>query len=187
MLYKFPKSKTVYGPMQVEAQIDQNTKISQDFSLWSQSGSKYSRGNMFVVPVNDSLLYIEPVYLEASNSAIPEMKRVIVMYNDKIAYEPTLGDCLKELFGVSGGTVTSSTAKADQSQDGSGSGDDSTGEQKEDSKSGSGSADSMSQEELAKAAQAAYDNAQNALKDGDWAKYGEYMDELETYLDKLAE
>ena len=169
VVYKFPKSKTVYGPMQVEAQIDQNTKISQDFSLWSQAGSKYSRGNMFVVPINDSLLYIEPVYLEASNSAIPEMKRVIVMYNDTIAYQPTLGDCLKELFGVSGGTVTSKTAKQD--------GDDE--KEKDDSDK------EMTTSDYAKAASDAYDNAQEALKNGDWAKYGEYMDELKEYLDKL--
>ena len=173
VVYKLPKSKTVYGPMQVEAQIDQNTVISQDFSLWSQAGSKYSRGNMFVVPVNDSLLYIEPVYLEASNSAIPEMKRVIVMYNDRIAYQPTLGDCLKELFGVSGGTVTSKTAKQDGSDE----------EKQEEKKEDTGS---MSEQELAKAAQKAYNDAQQALKDGDWAKYGEYMDELEEYLGKLA-
>ncbi len=178
VVYKLPKSKTVYGPMQIEAQIDQNTKISQDFTLWSSAGSKYSRGNMFVVPVNDSLLYIEPVYLEAANSAIPEMKRVIVMYNDKIAYQPTLGDCLKELFGVSGGTVTSKTAK----QDSDGSAADDSGK----ADAGSGDKDSMSQQELAKAAQEAYDNAQEALKDGDWAGYGKYMDELEGYLDKLA-
>ncbi|MBR2548106.1 MAG: UPF0182 family protein [Eubacterium sp.] len=194
VLYKLPKSKTVYGPMQIEAQIDQNTEISRDFTLWSNAGSKYSRGNMFVVPVNDSLLYIEPVYLEASNSAIPEMKRVIVMYNDRIAYEPTLGDCLKELFGVSGGTVTSKTAKQDSGSAGAGddgasaeadkgSSDESTGT---DAGSSAGDLNSMSQSELAKAAQQAYDNAQDALKDGDWAKYGEYMDELEGYLDKLA-
>ena len=190
VLYTFPKSKTVYGPMQVEAQIDQNTEISQDFSLWSQSGSKYSRGNMFVVPVNDSLLYIEPVYLEAANSAIPEVKRVIVMYNDKIAYEPKLGDCLEELFGVSGGTVTSQTAKKDQNPAGASGEDVQDGDkdtEKKDKGSGAGDLDSMTQEELAKAAQEAYDNAQEALKDGDWAEYGEYMDELETYLDKLAE
>ena len=156
--------------MQVEAQIDQNTEISQDFSLWSQSGSKYSRGNMFVVPVNDSLLYIEPVYLEASNSAIPEMKRVIVMYNDQIAYQPTLGDCLKELFGVSGGTVTSKTAKSDSDEDSEGK--DSNTENKTIS-------------DYAKAAQDAYDNAQKALKEGDWAKYGKYMDELEENLKKM--
>ena len=178
VLYKLPKSKTVYGPMQVEAQIDQNTVISQDFSLWSQAGSKYSRGNMFVVPINDSLLYIEPVYLEASNSAIPEMKRVIVMYNDRIAYEPTLGDCLKELFGVSGGTVTSKTAKQDDGSDAD------TDGSKADKK---GSKDGEPASGYAKAAQETYDKAQEALKEGDWAKYGEYMDKLEEYLGKLAE
>lgn len=189
VLYKMPKSKTVYGPMQIEAQIDQNTKISQDFTLWSNAGSKYSRGNMFVVPVNDSLLYIEPVYLEAANSAIPEMKRVIVMYNDKIAYEPTLGDCLKELFGVSGGTVTSKTAKKDQgsgAEDGGKAGDAGGSDGSGDSGSSGSDLDSMSQQELAKAAQDAYNNAQDALKDGDWAAYGEYMEQLEEYLDKLA-
>ena len=66
ILYQMPKSQTVYGPMQIEAQIDQNTEISKEFSLWNSSGSKYSRGNMFVVPIEDSLLYIEPVYLEAT-------------------------------------------------------------------------------------------------------------------------
>ena len=99
ILYQMPKSRTVYGPMQVEAQIDQNTEISQEFSLWNSSGSNYSRGNMFVVPIEDSLLYIEPVYLEATNSSIPEVKRVIVAYGDRIAYEPTLAEALNSLFG----------------------------------------------------------------------------------------
>ena len=85
------QSKTVYGPMQIEAQINQNTEISGDFTLWSSRGSSYKRGNLFVIPIESSLLYVEPVYLEASNSAIPEVKRVIVAYDDKIAYEPTLG------------------------------------------------------------------------------------------------
>ncbi len=98
VLYQMPKSKIVYGPMQVEAQIDQNTEISKEFSLWSSAGSSYSRGNMFVVPIEDSLLYIEPVYLEATNSSIPEVKRVIVAYGDQIAYEATLADALNSLL-----------------------------------------------------------------------------------------
>ncbi|MDD6155093.1 MAG: UPF0182 family protein [Eubacteriales bacterium] len=165
VLYQFPKSKTVYGPMQVEAQIDQNPEISQDFSLWSQSGSKYSRGNLFVVPVKSSLLYVEPIYLEASNSAIPEVKRVAVVYNDKIAYKSTFGDALKELFGTSGGTTTSDSAA-------SGGG-----------KSGSGG--SKTRDDYIKDAKKAYDNAQDALKSGDWSKYGKYMDQLEKDLNKL--
>ena len=182
VLYKMPKSKTVYGPMQIEAQIDQNTKISQDFTLWSNAGSKYFRGNMFVVPVNDSLLYIEPVYLEASNSAIPEMKRVIVMYNDRIAYEPTLGDCLEDLFGVSGGTVTSETAKQDGAEDVI---DDDASSDKDKKDGGKKDKSPDTKEEYAKAAQEEYDKAQEALKEGDWAAYGEHMDELKKYLDKL--
>ena len=67
VVYKLPKNKTVYGPMQIEAQIDQNTEISKEFSLWNSSGSKYRRGDIFVIPIDESLLYVEPVYLEASN------------------------------------------------------------------------------------------------------------------------
>ena len=69
VLYTVPKSKTVYGPMQIEAQINQNTEISADFTLWSSKGTTYSRGNLFIIPIEDSLVYVEPVYLEASASA----------------------------------------------------------------------------------------------------------------------
>lgn len=161
VVYQFPKNKTIYGPMQIEAQIDQNTEISKDFSLWSQAGSKYSRGNLFVVPIEDSLLYVEPVYLEASNTAIPEVKRVIVAYGDKISYKPTLGEALQVLFGDDGGADTESN------------------------ESGSANDGEMTQTELIAAANDAYNKAQDALKDGDWAKYGNYMTELQTYLNKL--
>ncbi len=164
VLYQFPKSKTIYGPRQVEAMIDQNTKISQDFSLWSSAGSKYSRGNLFVIPIKDSLLYVEPVYLEASDSSIPEVKRVIVVYGDKISYEATLGDALSELFGSSGGADKSDNVKKDSSSDGS----------------------RLTRSDYIKKAQEAYDNAQDALKDGDWSAYGKYMDQLSDYLEKLS-
>ncbi|MGF6375969.1 uncharacterized membrane protein (UPF0182 family) [Clostridiales Family XIII bacterium PM5-7] len=162
ILYQFPKSKTVYGPMQIEAQIDQHPKISQDFSLWKSSGSNYTRGNLFVVPIESSLLYVEPVYLEASNSAIPEVKRVIVAFADKIAYEATLGEALESLFGDNGG-----------------SGDTGTGDN-------IGNTDNDTQDELISKASKAYENAQNALKNGDWKAYGDYMSQLEQYLTKLA-
>ena len=161
VLYQMPKSKTVYGPMQVEAQIDQNTEISKEFSLWSSAGSSYSRGNMFVIPIEDSILYVEPVYLEATNSSIPEVKRVIVAYGDKIAYKPTLAEALNDLFGEG-------SAKDTNAEGGS------------DKKPGK-----LSQSELIKKCQDAYDNAQDALSDGNWSKYGEYMDKLENYLNEL--
>ena len=87
--------------MQIESQIDQNTEISKEFSLWNSSGSKYTRGDMFVIPINDSILYVEPVYLEASSdTSLPEVKRVIVAYGDRIAYEPTLAEALISLFSL---------------------------------------------------------------------------------------
>ena len=171
VLYQMPKSKIVYGPMQVEAQIDQNTEISKEFSLWSSAGSSYSRGNMFVVPIEDSLLYIEPVYLEATNSSIPEVKRVIVAYGDQIAYEATLADALNSLFGEG------SAHESPGSEEASGDTDTSAG----------GSDASLSQTEIVSRAQEAFDNAQKAQIDGDWAKYGEYLKELEKYLNMLSE
>ena len=171
VLYQMPKSKIVYGPMQVEAQIDQNTEISKEFSLWNSSGSKYSRGNMFVVPIEDSLLYIEPVYLEATNSSIPEVKRVIVAYGDQIAYEPTLAEALNSLFGE---------GSAEESP---GSDDSNAGQTAGSSQSGG----SMSQTEIINSAQEAFANAEEAAQNGDWAKYGEYLNELERYLNMLGE
>lgn len=171
VLYQMPKSKIVYGPMQVEAQIDQNTEISKEFSLWSSAGSSYSRGNMFVVPIEDSLLYIEPVYLEATNSSIPEVKRVIVAYGDQIAYEATLADALNSLFGEGSAHESPGSEEASSDTDTSAGGSDA----------------SLSQTEIVSRAQEAFDNAQKAQKDGDWAKYGEYLKELEKYLNMLSE
>ena len=164
VLYQFPKSRTIYGPEQIEAQIDQNTEISKEFSLWNSSGTKYRRGNMFIIPINTSILYLEPVYLEAQNSSIPEVKRIIMAYDDEIAYEETLAECLVSLFGdgAEEGVGTPGTAEP------------------------SGEGEQTSTSELIAAAAAAYDDAIEAQKKGDWAGYGKYMDELEKYLNKLA-
>ena len=133
-------------------------------TLWSSKGSSYKRGNLFVIPIESSLLYVEPVYLEAEKSAIPEVKRVIVVYDDKIAYEPTLGEALNALFGE---------------------GTSGEGEKPQTSEGGSEN-QTESTADLIEKASKAYDNAQAALKDGDWAKYGEYMEELEAALKKLS-
>ncbi len=164
LVYKFPKNKTVYGPMQIEAQIDQNTEISKEFSLWNSSGSKYRRGDLFVIPINNSIMYVEPVYLEASNQAIPEMKRVIVAYGDKIAYESTLEDALADLFGEDENGGRSQSASASSGKNNSG---------------------KSNTKELIQKANEAYENAVNAQKSGNWKKYGDYLDELEKYLNQL--
>lgn len=168
VLYQLPKGRQVSGPMQIEAQVDQSTEISKEFSLWNSSGSKYSRGNMFVVPINNSMLYVEPVYLEATNSSIPEVKRVIVAYGDKIAYEPTLSQALDVLFGEgSGAALKPAEGEAGKAP------------------AGGGSTAAPTQVELIQKAQESYDQAMKAQKEGDWASYGKYINELETYLKQL--
>ena len=163
IVYTMPKNKTVYGPMQIEAQIDQNTEISKEFSLWASSGSKYKRGDLFVIPIGTSLMYVEPVYLEASNQAIPEVKRVILAYQDKIAYEPTLAEALMSMFGGSAG-----------GKNGDGNND-----------NGNDADAGNDVESLIKMAQNAYDKAIEAQKNGDWAEYGKYIGQLEKYLKRL--
>ncbi len=168
VLYQLPKDKIVYGPRQVEAQINQNTQIAQDFTLWESSGSIYTRGNMFVIPIESSLMYVEPIYLESSNSSLPEVKRVIIYYNDKIAYESTLAQALNSMFGegTADGEVTGDQGIA-------GGGETDTGGE--------------SIEELAALADEALNNALDAQKNGDWAGYGRYMDEVEDYLNRMVE
>ena len=177
VLYQFPKSKTVYGTEQIEAQIDQNTEISKEFTLWNSSGTTYRRGNLFVIPINTSVLYVEPVYLEAQNSSIPEVKRIIMVYKDQIAYGETLADCIINLFGYD--MNADSTVKPDDSSiiDGGGS---------EDEGGESDVPEAMTQAELIAKAQEAFTNAQEAQQQGNWAAYGTYLDQLEDYLNQLA-
>jgi uncharacterized membrane protein (UPF0182 family) len=97
--FQFAKERLIYGPQQVEARIDQDTLISQQLSLWNQMGSKVIRGNLLVIPVEDSVVYIEPLYLRSEQGQIPELKRVIVSYGDRVAMEPTLDAALAALLG----------------------------------------------------------------------------------------
>ena len=178
VLYRLPKDKVVYGPMQIESQIDQNTEISKEFSLWNSSGSKYTRGDMFVIPINDSILYVEPVYLESStDTSLPEVKRVIVAYGDRIAYEPTLAEALIKLFSLDENYTPNGAPPETQEGDG----------QSEPDQGDSPSSDTpLSLTELAGLASEAYDNAVAAQREGDWATYGKYLEELNGYLDQMA-
>ena len=97
--FRFPTDDLVYGPAQVEARIDQDPIISQQIALWNQSGSEVIRGNMLMIPVGDSFLFVEPLYLQAQNSRIPELKRVVVANGNAIAMEPTLERSLDVVFG----------------------------------------------------------------------------------------
>lgn len=171
VLFRLPKDKTIYSPMQIDAQVDQDTEISKEFSLWGQQGSSYLRGNMFVVPIEESFLYVEPIYLQADNeNSLPEVKRVIVAYGDKIAYQPTLALALESLFGQGAG---------DGIEDGGGA----SGEAGQPAQPNTEAASSA---QLIAGALQAYNNALEAQRNGDWAAYGEYLKQMEAYLKQLS-
>ncbi len=99
ILYKFPKDKLIYGPSQVEAKIDQDSEISQQLTLWSQQGSQVMRGNLLVIPIDDSILYVEPLYIQAEKGQLPELKRVLVSDGERVVMEHDLKTGLEVLFG----------------------------------------------------------------------------------------
>jgi len=99
LVYKFPKEKLIYGPSQIEARINQDTIISQQFSLWDQRGSNIIRGNLLVIPIEDSILYVEPVYLKAEQRDLPELKRVIASHGGDVIMGMDLRTTLEAVFG----------------------------------------------------------------------------------------
>ncbi len=99
LVYDFPKSSLVYGPEQVEARINQTPEISQAFTLWGQAGSSLVKGNLLVIPIDSSILYVRPIYLQAASSQIPELQRVIVADQERVVMRPTLEEALADLTG----------------------------------------------------------------------------------------
>jgi uncharacterized membrane protein (UPF0182 family) len=179
VLYQLPKGKVVMGPSQIDAQIAQDTTISRDFALWENSGSTYSRGNMFVIPIKESIMYVEPIYLKASEGSLPEVKRIIIYYGDRIAYETTLAEALDTMFGPgTGDAIAISDPTGDAGDADSGTNDGTPG--------GTGDGQQMNTDELIRAAVDAYNSAVQAQKDGNWAKYGQELEKMEGYLNQLA-
>ena len=100
LFYELPKEKLIYGPNQISAMIDQSTTISQQLTLWDQKGSNVIRGKLIVIPIENSFLYVVPLYLKAQGTNFPQLKRVIVATGDKVVMEPTLDESLSALFGT---------------------------------------------------------------------------------------
>jgi hypothetical protein len=109
VVYNFPKTKLVDGPLQIEARIDQNAQLSGQLTLWNQQGSHVRRGALLVIPIGRALLYAEPIYLQAERSPMPELRLVVLALQDRLAYGPTFESALASLFG---GAVSSLTASA---------------------------------------------------------------------------
>ena len=167
LCYVFPKDHLVFGPNQIEARINQNDEISPFLTLWNQHGSRVVRGNLLVIPIGDSILYVEPLYLKSENAAIPELKRVIISYLDRIAMRPTLDDALAAVFG--GGTP----AQAPPTQTGVPQPTPPT------------PAPSPAMTLRARALEL-YEKAERLQRTGDWAGYGATMKELGDVLRDLA-
>jgi len=109
VVYNFPKTKLVDGPLQIEARIDQNAQLSGQLTLWNQQGSHVRRGALLVIPTGRALLYAEPIYLQAERSPMPELRLVVLALQDRLAYGPTFESAMAALFG---GAVSSLTATA---------------------------------------------------------------------------
>ncbi len=112
IVYNFPKTKLVDGPMQIEARIDQNAQLSGQLSLWNQQGSHVRRGSLIVIPVGRALLYAEPIYLQAERSPMPELRIVVLALQDKLAYGPTFEAAMAALFGNQTSSLTAQVAQA---------------------------------------------------------------------------
>ncbi|HEV8498711.1 MAG TPA: hypothetical protein VGQ56_17665, partial [Gemmatimonadaceae bacterium] len=160
------KQSLVYGPKQIVNRINQETSISQQITLWDQKGSSVIRGELLVIPIGESLIYVQPLYLRAEGGTIPELKRVVVAHENRVAMGETLEEGLAALFG--GPTPARATVAAA----------DSTAATRSPAIAGP-SAD------ILREAQQHYDRAIAAQRAGDWATYGREIDQLGAVLKQL--
>jgi len=169
-VFEFPKQSLVFGPKQIVGRISQDQTIAPQITLWNQQGSQVIWGTMMVIPIEESLIYVRPLYLQAQGGRIPELTRVIVAYEDRIVMEPTLEASLARLFGGSGqpplpSAVGEDTARAAPAP--------------------APAPESTPARDLAADARAHYDRAMAAQRAGDWAKYGEEIRLLGQVLEQL--
>ncbi|MBN8939935.1 MAG: UPF0182 family protein [Rhizobiales bacterium] len=160
IVYEFPKDKLVFGPFQIEARINQNTEISQQLSLWNQMGSRVIRGNLLVIPIENSILYVSPLYLRAEQGHLPELKRVIAAYGENVVMKETLAEALAALFPEPATAPAAATG-------------DTTG-------SVPGAVAGQAREALEH-----YHLAMERLKSGDWAGFGTELDAMRRILENF--
>lgn len=156
----FPKAKLIYGPKQVDARIDQDAYISQQLSLWGQRGSQVIRGSLLAIPIQDSLLYVQSLYLAAEQGSLPELKRVVAVFGNRIAMKENLEDALRDLFGegLEGPAAPPAVQVAAAQEDGDG---------------------------PATRALEQYRRSMERLRAGDWAGFGEALRQLEQSLQAM--
>jgi uncharacterized membrane protein (UPF0182 family) len=166
MVFEFPKQKVVFGPRQIVARINQDQLISPQITLWNQQGSQVIQGTLLVIPIEESMLYIRPLYLRAAGGRIPELKRVIVAYQNQIVMEETLDRALDRLFGGQSSPAPPSATLVE-----------------------SDAAKPELPPPTSPVAQQALDHYQRALqaqRDGNWSTYGEEIRMVGELLEKLS-
>jgi uncharacterized membrane protein (UPF0182 family) len=164
VVYRFPKQSLVFGPTQIVNRINQDTEIARQVSLWDQGGSQVIRGNLLVIPIEESLIYVMPLYLRAQGGRIPELKRVVVAHENRVVMEETLEEGLAQLFG-GGGTVEPSRIAA--------------------APGAAGQPANARAVDLARRAGESFRRAVEAQRAGDWARYGQELSRLEEVLRQL--
>jgi uncharacterized protein len=157
---EFPKATLIYGPRQVDARIDQDTIISQQLTLWSQRGSQVIRGSLLAIPIEKSLLYVQPLYLAAEQGSLPELKRVIVVFGNQIAMEESMDQSLQKIFGGKP-TPAERPAPASPAQVG------------------------VDDKNIARRALEHFQRAQESLKQGNWSGYGDELKKVEALLKEM--
>ena len=173
VVYRFPRQSLVFGPTQIVNRIDQDTDVSRQITLWDQAGSDVIRGNLLVIPIEEALLFVQALYLRAEGGRIPELKRVIVAFENRVVMEETLERGLSRLFG---GTVVAetgpvlpqlpvTTAVA----------------------AGTATPVSPAMADLLRQAEDHYQRALDAQRNGDWATYGDEIEQVGTVLRRLRE
>lgn len=162
IVYKLPKKRVIYGPIQIEAMVDQDDVISQQLSLWDQRGSRVIRGNLIIIPIDHSFLYVEPVYLIAEQTNIPQLKRVIAVYGKNVVMEPTMEEALKAVFGRKPRAAVEGAPPAPPAA--------------------APAAAPTPSPELSRAREA-LGKAEDALKRGQWEEFGKAMESLREILE----
>ena len=165
VVYRFPKQNLVFGPTQIVNRINQDTEIARQVALWDQGGSQVIRGNLLVIPIEESLIYVMPLYLRAQGGRIPELKRVVVAYQNRVVMEETLDAGLAQLFG-GGAEAARAPARVAATP-------------------GAAPATNARAADLARRANESYRRALEAQRAGDWARYGDELRRLEDLLRQL--
>lgn len=170
VVYRFPKQKLIFGPKQIVARINQEPEISRQLSLWNQRGSQVILGTLMVIPVEESLVYVQPLYLRADSGKIPELRRVIVAVDNRIAMEPTLNESLSRIFGSQ--PPVREEAPLAQSPTPS-------------TPTETAPPAATDVQGLAAQARQHYERAVQAQREGDWARYGEEIKRLGAVLEQM--